>query len=304
MDLSVGFYHYAYPFNYGWWRDRNYGLFIGSSYPLNRYNRFEFSSEYSVIERAALVGEWRNGDYREYYEPRERRSTVIPHIGYVHDTSIWHSRVEPGNGERWRIDAQVCPAVGVGDQKISFRTLSFDWRYYINYRKDYALGLRFSGAGSEGTNPQRFFVGGLGNWFNPRYDNTEGKLLVNRVEDIYFSSFEGPLRGVGYYNQVGSRYILNNLEFRFPFIRHLMFGFPLPAYFRNVRGCFFTDTGVAWDPHREATSFKKSRATFGFGFGIRLDLGIFPLQWDVAWSPHNIGQQMVPQYYFSINTGF
>ncbi len=304
MDLSLGIYHYAYPFDYGLLRDRNYGIFLGSSYPLNRYNRVEFTGDYSIIERSVLVGELRNNEYREYYQSQERRSTIIPHIGYVHDTSIWHSSVEPANGGRWRVDAQFSPAVGVGDQKISFRTLSFDWRYYINYHKNYTLGIRFSGGGSEGTNPQKFFLGGLSNWFNPKYDNDEGKPLVERVEDIYFSNFVGPLRGVGYYNRAGTRYILNNLEFRFPFIRYLKFGFPIPAYFRNVRGCFFADTGIAWDPRDRNTSLEKQRATFGFGFGIRLDLGIFPLQWDVAWSPHNIDQKMVPQYYFSINTGF
>ena len=297
INLSNGFYHYAYPYySQGTiWRDRNWGLFSTASYPLSRYNRLDFGLEYVVIERSIL-----NPDPRNI----SRLSIIFPHAGYVHDTSVWRSNVEPSNGGRWRVDALWSPDFPrTGDKSMEFTTLSADYRNYLNFKKEYTLAFRASGALSNGKNPQHFFMGGMMNWFNPRYDNPERDIMVNRVEDIYFASFITPLRGVGYYNRVGTRYLLGNLEFRYPFIRHLVFGWPLPAYFRDVRGALFMDYGTAWTPEELNGRLFPRKWTMGFGVGLRLDLGIFPLEWDVAWSP-DPSSNMVPYHYFSLNLGF
>jgi len=300
MDVGTGFFHYAYPFlsRGAIWRDRNFGVFLQSSYPLNRFNRFDFGLDYSVIDRSVLDGAPSDGP------TTAKRETVMPHVGYVHDTSIWRRSTEPTNGGRWRVDALWSPRLGRDDKDVPFTTLAGDWRRYFAYKKDYTLSFRFAGAASYGKTPQKFFLGGVQNWFNPRFDNMSGDINVDRLEDIYYSNFITPVRGVGYYNQTGQRYLLSNAEFRFPFIHHLLFGWPLPFYFRDVRGALFTDWGAAWKPgNTSGDALLPEKGTFGFGFGLRVDLGIFPLEWDVAWSPDK-RTNMVPHYYFSINTGF
>lgn len=300
LDWGVGFYHFAYPFNYGRIRDRNWGVMALSNYPLNRFNRVELSGEYMVVER----GEYRFE--RDDYITIERRLSISPHMGFVHDTAIWGSAVEPSNGSRWRADVQLSRDLFQTSESLTFTTFVVDWRKYLRYRKDFTFAFRLSGGASIGSDPQRFFLGGLYNWFNPRFDNPDRRILVNDIRDIYFASFVGPLRGVGYYHQIGTRYLLSNFEFRFPFIRHLVFGFPLPFYFRNIRGSFFTDWGIAWNPMDDisANDFSRQKGVFGMGTGIRLDLGIFPLQFDIAWSPSPSDRKWVPQYYLSLNTGF
>ena len=79
-------------------------------------------------------------------------------------------------------------------------------------------------------------------------------------------------------------------------------GWPLPAYFYNVRGATFFDIGTAWDKSKDQ-EINHLDWTYGYGFGIRLDLGIFPIEWDVAWSPDPTSD-LRPRYYFSINAGF
>ncbi|MFH0765787.1 MAG: BamA/TamA family outer membrane protein, partial [Calditrichota bacterium] len=300
INLSQGAYHFAYPYysNGVIWRDRNYGLFAAAGYPLNRYNRVELGLDYLVIDRSVY---WTD---LPYSPSGVRISALLPSLGYVHDTSVWHASTEPGNGGRWRVDALWSPNLTLtGDRSLEFHTFAVDWRQYINYRKDYTFAFRASGGLSQGPNPQRFYLGGMVNWFNPRYDNIQGEALVDRVEDIYFASFITPLRGVGFYNQVGTRYLLGNAEFRFPFIRHLVFGWPLPAYIRNLRGSLFTDYGAAWTPYNAGVSIFPKKGVFGFGFGLRIDLGIIPLEWDVGWSP-DPSSDMVPRHYLSINLGF
>lgn len=303
IDVGGGLFHYAYPFYYGGdlnqeftttWRDRNWGLFLELAYPFNRYQRVDFSLNWSTIERSRLQqdGEW---------DSHSSLTTILPRIGYVHDTSIWKNTTSPGNGSRWRADILLSPG-GKDTLDIEFITYSIDWRKYIAVKHDYTFAFRASGAQSSGDNPQRFYLGGIGNWFNPRFDNPDNEIKIDNIEDIYFAGFSTPLRGVGYYNQVGTRYLLGNFEFRFPAIRHLVLGWPLPAYFRDVRGALFADVGTAWDPLDNGQLLPDpDEWSHGIGFGIRLDLGIFPLEWDVAWSPQS---GMVPTYYLSLNTGF
>ena len=80
-------------------------------------------------------------------------------------------------------------------------------------------------------------------------------------------------------------------------------GWPLPIYMNNVRGAIFTDIGTAWKPEDLGNDGVPTDWIQGFGFGLRFDLGIFPLEWDIAWSKDS-KMGMRPQYYFSINAGF
>ena len=98
------------------------------------------------------------------------------------------------------------------------------------------------------------------------------------------------------------------MEFRFPFIHYLIFGWPVPYPFVNVRGALFTDFGAAW----EGDGFKfagkdKYRDTrlkspvWGFGMGIRFPFPFigWPTQWDVAWKT-DLGGVSKPRYYLSL----
>lgn len=306
INYGGGVYHYAYPFYSNrnpdirytdTWRDRNWGIFLDMEYPFTRYSRVDFGLNWSTIERSRLE---QDGDW----SAQSNLTTVLPRIGYIHDTSIWKVSTAPGNGSRWRADILLSPRIGSG---VDFVTYSADWRKYFAVKNDYSFAFRVSGARSSGANPQRFYMGGVGNWFNPRFDNPDEDIIIDDIEDIYFARFATPLKGVGLYNQIGTRYLLTNFEFRFPAIRHLVLGWPLPAYFRDIRGALFADFGTAWSRGRENDLADEQLLpdfedwSYGYGVGMRFDLGIFPLEWDIAWSPES---NFAPQYYLSLNVGF
>src|SRR5512134_3316302 len=148
----------------------------------------------------------------------------------------------------------------------------------------------------------------MDNWLNAYF---RGGLRLDRPEDIYFSSFETPLRGAYYYEQTGNRFALMNLEFRFPLIRYLILGWPLPLGFQNIRGALFTDVGAAWQGkwgrYENFKPFRKSHSALpemqdlamGFGFGARANLGFLLLRWDVAWSTNLHRSSAQPLHYFS-----
>jgi len=97
------------------------------------------------------------------------------------------------------------------------------------------------------------------------------------------------LRGVGFGELAGSKAAIMNLEFRFPLVRFLALGWPLPLTFREIGGVFFWDMGGAWDSfqdfepfHNDASFLRLKDLRGSYGFGARINLGYFVLRYDLA----------------------
>jgi outer membrane protein assembly factor BamA len=197
---------------------------------------------------------------------------------------------------------------GIGNNGVNFLTTKLDYRKYLKIGREYNFVYRFSGGFSEGKQSQNFFLGGTSGWLNYR---TRNGLRVRNLEDIYFSSFELPMRGAYYYERVGNRFFINNLEFRFPLIRYFLMGWPLPIGFQDIRGALFTDIGSAWYD----SNFKGASSTggnlpalkdifLGYGIGARMNLGFFIFRFDVAWSTDLANYTHGPYYYISLGPEF
>lgn len=303
VDIGFGAFHYAYfiPTSaYDWVRDRNYGGNFYLNYPLSRYRRFDYNFRFLAIDREYLTYE---------FLPSTKRRVFINTLSYVKDTALW-GYTGPDNGTRGSVSLSYSPYFT--KYSLEFLTLRADWRKYLKIGKEYNFVLRFAGAISKGKNPQRFFLGGVNNWLNRHF---QGGVRVNMMDDIYFSSFETPLRGGDYYEKVGTRFVLSNLEFRFPLIRYFLLGWPLPIGFQNIRGAIFTDIGTAWTNDK---SFKPTVAAnnggpklndlmMGYGLGMRTNLGIFILMIDIAWTTDLTAEytkQQKARYYFSLGIDF
>jgi outer membrane protein assembly factor BamA len=213
------------------------------------------------------------------------------------------------NGSRYRFNFTYSPSFSGQHPDstdnlwgIDFKTLSADARTYFHIGRDYTLALRGAGAVSWGEHPQTFFLGGVSGWINRRF---EGGIRVD-IDDVYFSGFATPLRGADYYARFGDRYLLTNAEFRFPLIRRLQFGWPLPFFFYNIRGAVFADAGAAWREgnFRGVIETPEGHSTFGsiamgYGWGARVGLGFALLKFDMAWR-NDLYRVTRPRYYFSL----
>jgi len=319
LDFGGGAFHNVYFFNYNSssaYRDRNYGLTGSVSYPFSRTKRLSLSGSFINIDRDV----W-NWDKRDY-ESQRKLHFVLPNIAYVYDNTIW-GWTGPMNGHRYRIGFSFSPKLSedgftTNDTSfttsgstvdemwgIDFKTVSFDARKYFHVGLDYSLAFRVSGASSWGETPEQFFLGGVNNWINRRF---KGGYIRDDLNEVYFSGFATPLRGADYYEKYGNRYLLVNNEFRFPFIRQMLFGWPLPFFFYNVRGAMFMDVGAAWTnmDFRGTSSTPNGNTQFedivmGYGWGWRLNLGIFMLKWDMAWR-NELYRVSKPRYYVSLGT--
>ncbi len=278
------------------YRYRSYGATITASLPLNRFYRFEGGLSWMNV---------RGDNLDDISVPSEDASFIVPSLAFVHDNVMW-GYTSPIQGTRYRFDAYGNP--GISNKKLSFYTLSGDYRTYLRFWTDYSFAIRFSGGYSGGTNAQRFFLGGIENWINRSFATSE--IPIESTSDYAFLSAVLPMRGFNYSEQIGTKYFLMNYELRFPLIRYLVPG-PLPILFSNILGVAYIDIGSAWNNTSKLQFFNRNAdgniaskdLLMGTGVGTRVFFLYFLLRFDIAWAYH-VDRFAKPIFYFSIGADF
>jgi Tol biopolymer transport system component len=324
-DIGAGIFHYSYLFyTYftdgqfwypGYYRDRIYGLSLFLSRPFDRFRRVDFGitgmgidRDYGEFDPYGFYYGYYTGEYMQDLGNIYRRRLMMVNLGYNTDTVIW-GMTGPVNGSRSSFSLSYSPLVSKNNG-LEFWTLRGDYRKYFRIKRDYSFVVRMAGGVSDGRNPQRFLLGGMMGWINYQYNDNAYDYAG--VDNFYFSSFVTPLRGYPYYEMIGSRFFLTNLEFRFPLIHYLILGWPIPLGFQNIRGSMFLDIGSAWDNDRSWKPFTGGESAIprlndlgaGYGFGVRMNLGFFLLKYDIAWKTDFNKTEGKPMHYFTMGAEF
>lgn len=307
VNYGAGLFRYVYYLDGGNIQDKTVQVDFSAAYPFSKYTRTELSLGFYAIDRAR----WRDYPIEDYI-PTTRRRVLLPELAYIHDTVMW-GITGPINGSRYRLSYAYSPAIGangvVNKPYAEFYAVKGDARNYFRLGRDYSVASRFTAGFSGGRDPQNFFLGGVSNWINRRYENNQ---IPEAIDDFYFSSFIMPFRGGDYFEKrgTGNRYFLTNQEFRFPAIETLQFRWPLPMTFRHIRGALFTDIGAAWQDETfkltYVDEFNKRRLAdpqIAYGLGMRAWVGWFILRWDVAWATDGVDTSR-PRYFLSIGSEY
>ncbi len=284
--------------------DRYYGAHLALDRPFSRFSRVESSIRFITIQRDAFDDTFnpfvRNGFFggtpgnTSGVRLRTDRA-AIPQLALVDDTTR-RDLFGPISGRRARLEVEGSP------KGLEYFTVQGDYRKYLRVLDNYTFAFRASGGTSWGRNRTRFFVGGVNNPVNPVF-STVANVPTN---EVFFSSFMWPLRGVELFQTAGDSYVLTNLAFRFPLFYQLAMGWPLPLFFQNIQGELFLDVGGAFDRDRfnpwdaEQGGFELRDLKGGYGFGARVNLGLFLFRYDLAW-PTNFAETFHPIHYFSID---
>jgi len=279
-------------------RVRNLGIEIGMAYPLSRFKRLELSLNYTHLRENNL------GFFFDVLPTRVTSALPLT-VAYVSDNAFFRF-FGPFTGTRYRAGVTFAP--DLGSRVVSFRTGFADFRNYFGISRDFGVAWRVSGGVSAGKNPSRFFLGGVDNWLN--YDFARNLDAFN-ITDFYFSSFVTPLRGADYYERIGTRYALLNVELRVPLVDYFIARFPLPLGVAGIRGAGFLDVGSAWNSDKRFRATEKNAngetvlrdIIAGYGWGFRANLGIFLLRMDSVWRT-NLAGSSKPRYLFSFGTDF
>ena len=226
---------------------RNTGLIGYLSYPLDRYRRFDFDiTAYTTPFSYKFLSS----------RSHERGFLLSASLSYVKDSVLW-SEFGPFKGTRYRLSSQrYFPELG---SDLSMVNVLADARHYIKLGKRSSLATRGMFGGSYGRDDTLFYLGGI-----------------------------DTLRGYEYEELVGTHAALLSFELRIPFIDELRFGWPIPLAFRGIRGIAFADFGTVWD-ERSPTFWDRIDGEWqlvdlrgAVGIGLRLRLGFFSLNFDVA----------------------
>ena len=270
-----------------------------ASYPLDRFNRIDCSLMWLNLSKDNLDNS---------SSPSQQRSLLMPLVSYVNDNSIWQGDwFGPNNGSRFNVTLYGTPKLG--SDGLDMQTLTADYRSYNKWAKEFIFVYRLSGGMSTGKNKQNFFIGGSEGWIAPRFANNT--IPIVNVEDFAFLTPVLPLRGYDYAEQIGTKYAVTNIEFRFPLLKYLVFG-ALPIGFSNILGSAFLDVGTAWNDPQVWKAFGKdpndgSTITrdllIGTGVGTRLFLFGLPIRFDIAWR-FRVGSFSEPFYYFALGPDF
>jgi WD40 repeat protein len=298
INLGLGFFHsqnyyidsYDRLFN-----DRVYGGSVIASRPFSKFTRLELTGMHLTVKRKFYDPPFDNG----------RDRALLGGASLIHDNVLW-GITGPINGNRYALHYQRS-FKGILGSNLDFQTIEFDYRRYFNIDGRYLFAFRLASAASYGDDPQEFYLGGTANWIGRdlKRDNIYG------IRDIYFGRLATPLRGYKYYELSGDRYVLTNIELRYPFIDYFKMRFPLPMTLSYINGAIFYDMGAAWYDslgYRGVTSengqtrLKDLKA--GFGFGARANLGIFVLKYDAAWKTNWNSISAKPTHYFSFGAEF
>lgn len=272
--------------NYVWnlWHFRKYGAVLGLDYPFSKYSRVEMSvNSLNIYERITQID---FGGTAEEEAITNSSSYILPEVKLSFDNVLYGS-LYPVDGWRMELGLRFSPDMPNSDRQ--FATLRTDIRRYFKVTREYSFALRASGASSHGKNPEQFLAGGIGNWLNYELEPGYIQLLAD-YEDLYFSDYVLPVRGAPYFAYTGNHYAALNAEFRFPFIEYLSMRWPISVVLGNVRGQIFSDWVKTWDESQladrtfaDAMLTDQGNAYWGTGYGLRMNLGIFILRWDLAF---------------------
>jgi len=279
-------------------RLRDYGLDVFASRPFNKFDRADFGISIRQVSQEYL---------NNFYAPLNRSFTTYQtSLSLIRDTTLWRF-YGPVDGVRANLTATFSPAIGSRDSRIGFTTVMADLRKYTRLSRNVSFATRINTGMSEGESPERFFLGGVPNWLNRKFN---GDIRTN-ADDIFFSHWVSPLRGSDYYELIGTRFAVVNTELRFPFIQALLLGWPLPLLMQNVSGSLFIDVGAAWDASNfQATQlnaagervFHQDHMRAGYGAGINFGFFGMYFRMDVAWA-YDLQGSSKPKYYFSFFSG-
>ena len=268
--------------DYRYFTERNYGIFGLVSFPFSTFTRLDMEFQGFISEREFFDTIGLNEFGGQVLIPGERttRRLVQPTLSLVHD-SAYYGLFGPVIGSRWMLS--VSRTIPFSGEDVSRLTGFFDYRKYIPvfYRNYFAL--RTMGAVSDGNDNRMFFLG-------------------------------GPLtmRGYDYLQFSGSRMWMGSIEYRYPLLDALIFGWPGRWGLTNIGGTVFMDTGAVWgpdtyieqiDPRIKPRILEDVRFYSDFGVGFYMRFGFLILNFQIGW-PTDFSRTGAPMYHFYLGPMF
>ena len=256
---------------------RTTGLLGFMSFPFNRYRRMDLEMlMYSTPFSFNFETEREFDDGRGFL--------FLNTLSFVSDTTMWRE-FGPYTGARYKLAIEKSFRSLGGD--LDLTNVIFDARRYFKLGRRSTFATRLLLGGSFGPDKSLFYLGGI-----------------------------DTLRGYRYEELIGTRMGLLNFEIRIPFIDELRFGWPFPWAIGGIRGIIFSDFGTVWsdeefgadNPYdalrKEGKRYRLDDVKASVGIGLRLQLGLFSLDFDVARRTDLVELEPDVMFHFGLGQAF
>lgn len=229
-------------------------------------------------------------------------------IEYVFDNTIKRG-LNLYNGLRFKIFAEYFRQVD--KKETDMVVLGCDFRHYQKVHRDIIWANRFAASTSQGKQKLVYYMGGVDNWFSPKFDNS---INIATDQNYAYQTLATPMRGFYQNIRNGNTFVLINSELRIPIFKYLM-NRPIKSDFvNNFQIIGFGDIGTAWTgktPYSEENSLNKTvmgtpgnpivvtlytqkdPIVGGYGFGLRSRLWGYFVRLDWAFGVED-GQVLPP----------
>jgi Tol biopolymer transport system component len=242
--------------------------------PSNRFNRMELGVSANNVSRSIAIYSRAVDGYTGYGTQWLVDSIinfaglnyVSPYVAYVSDNSLF-GYTGPIAGRRYRV--QVTPTLG----GLRWTEFSADYRRYVPLLFNF-LTVAWRTQTSIGVGPDEATF--------PKYLG-RADFIRGYDREQYAAQFCGGIfsdqTACNVTELLGSRFLLGNVELRFPLIRRFDLGV-VPISLPPVDGLFFFDAGVAWSKGQQVSLSKPEDYDQDFqryllrsyGMGVRLNL--------------------------------
>ena len=202
----------------------------------------------------------------------------------------------------------------------NFIVVGFDYRHYTRIHRNFIWANRIAGSSSFGQNKLIYYMGGVDNWINAKFDNGTP---IDYSQPYTYQTLATNMRGFKQNIRNGNNFIVLNSELRFPVFSYLL-NHPINMEFiKNFQIVAFGDIGTAWtgwNPYDPNNSLYTSHYTDGnldisvtklreplvggFGIGLRTSLFGYFVRGDMAWGIDDGHINKKPQYYLSFSLDF
>lgn len=239
-------------------------------------------------------------------------------VQYVFDNTI-KKGLNLYNGLRAKMWAEYYDQVD--KKKTNFFVVGVDVRHYLKIHRNFIWANRFAASSSFGNQKLIYYMGGVDNWFQPKFDNTTN---IATNQNYAFQTLATNMRGFFQNARNGNSFAVINSELRFPLFQYLAKNPIRSDFAQNFQVIAFTDVGTAWTGYSPYSDNNSLNTTIigtaqtpliitlntqhnpiigGYGWGVRSRIFGYFIRLDRAWGVQDgvIGK---PITYISLSLDF
>jgi hypothetical protein len=201
--------------------------------------------------------------------PNNYENWGIAELEYVFDNTIKRG-LNLYNGLRMKIFTEYYKQIDAS--KSNMNVVGIDVRYYQKIHRDLIWANRFAASTSFGNKKLIYYMGGVDNWFNPKFDNS---VRIATDQNYAYQTIATPMRGFYQNIRNGNTFALLNSEIRWPIFRYLISRPIKSDFINNFQVIGFGDLGTAWNgasPYSEENSLNTTIIGGNFGNAITVIL--------------------------------